>query len=309
MKERITQHKMGVVYDEYGNIIKTMIIKNNEDVGVFDKKRNLTDTQIKYINNKTCKSEYDKELGGYIHMAYVKNELLFNKFGLDRASISRLIYLATYLDYNSNNEGVLVKYSQFKEIIPLTREEIFKMLGLSERAFIMFLEDVKSCKLLYVYDKKFYLNTDYFNKGDCNFNNKEYTRIYIDTTRNLYENSSPRNHKRLSYIFQLIPKLHHETNILLHNPMVVHIENENKMTLKDVCDFLKVSYDKGNGRKILKELLKFNVKINGMTTYLFKYVTVEGYKSKNDYFVVNPQVIWSGNNVESVKNILEKLFF
>lgn len=222
--EKLTQHKVGIVYDEYGEIIKTLVIKNNEDIDVVNKKKNLNDSQLKYINNKTQKSEFDKNLGGYIHMAYVKNELLFNELNLERSNISRLMYLATYLTYNSGeDEGLLVKRGQFNQIAPLKREDIFNMLNLSENAFMLFLKDTKECNLLHIKDKKFYLNTDYFNKGVCNFNNKEYTRIYINTTRELYENCSVRNHKRLSYIFQLIPKLHYETNILLHNPNVVDV--------------------------------------------------------------------------------------
>lgn len=307
--EKLTQHKVGVVYDEYGNVIKTMIVKDNEDVDIINKKKQLSETQLKYLNNKTEKSEFDKKLGGYIHMAYVKNELLFNKLDLDRANISRLIYLATYLDYNTNNEGLLVKYGQFKEIKPLTRQDIRDMLKLSDRTFKYFLSDVRDNNLLFIKDGNIILNTEYFNKGECNFNSSEYTRIYINTTRELYENSSIRNHKQLSYIFQLIPKLHHETNILLHNPIVTHIEQDNKMSLRDVCIFLGLSCEGGNPRKLLKELLKFYVVCDGMKMYFFKYVTIEGYKCKSDYFIVNPQVIWSGKDMDMAKSIINRLFF
>lgn len=308
---KITQHKVGVVYDEYGEILKTVAIKNNEDIEVVNKKRKLNDTQLKYINNKNDKYDYDRKLGGFIHMAYVKNELLFNEIGIDRANISRLIYLATYMNYSSEiSPGLLVKYGRFKEVKALTRSELMKLLKLSERAFKLFLSDVIKCGLLHTKDKKYYLNTEYFNKGVSKFNSNEYTRIYINTTRQLYENCSARSHKRLSYIFQLIPKLHTETNMILHNPHVDTIESENKMNLKDICSFLRISDDNnGNGKKLLKELLKFTVKVDGCTTYLLTYVTVEDGGGKNDYFVVNPQVIWSGKDVDMAQDIITQLFF
>ncbi|GAA0102525.1 hypothetical protein UT300012_32400 [Paraclostridium bifermentans] len=308
---KLTQHKVGVVYDEYGEIIKTVVIKENEDINVINKKRKINDIQMKYINNKNEKYDFDKKLGGFIHMAYVKNELLFNDIGIDRANISRLIYLATFLNYNSDeNPGLLVKYTRFKEIIPLTKRDIFKMLKLSEYTFRAFIRDVMKLELLHMKDNKIFLNTEYFNKGSLGFNDRDYTRIYINTTRELYENSSVRSHKRLSYIFQLIPKLHPETNMLLHNPTVNTISPENKMNLNDVCKFLQISNDNySNGKKLLKELLKFTVKVDGFQTYFFKYITVEDGSGKNDYFVVNPQVIWSGSDMDVAKNIIEKPFF
>ena len=308
--ERITKNNALVLFDTYGRVLdlKECKIDDLDDIGT-KKGRNLSRNQYLFLENKRKKIEFDRKLGGYVHMAYVKNKLLFNEIGIERANISRLIYLSTFLDYNKNKEGMLVRYSQLREIIPLTKEEIFKLLKLSDRTFRAFIKDVKDCNLLYEVDKKFYLNTDYFNKGENSFNDKEYTRIYIKTTRELYENTSPINHKRLSYIFQLIPKLHYDTNILLHNPDVINIDIDNKMTLKDICEFLKVSHEGGNGRKFLKDLLKFNIKIDGITSYFFKYIIVEGGDGMSDYFVVNPQVIWSGNDMDVAKNILEKLFF
>lgn len=315
--KKITQYKVGILYDEYGNIEKSIAVKRNQDMEAINIRRNITENQLKYLERKRNKSELDKVLGGYIHMSYVKNELLFNKiplgdnkFGkIKTANISRLIYLSTYLDYNSNKEGMLVRYGQFREIVPLKRQDIFKMLKLGESAFNDFLSDVKNNNILYVCDGKYYLNTSYFNKGNCNFDNNEYTRIYINTTRNLYENSSARSHKQLSYVFQLIPKLHKETNIILYDPSVINISNENKMSLIDICEFLGVSHNKGNGKKMLNGLLKFKVKIDNTYRYLFKYITVAGHECKRDYFVVNPNVIWSGNEMGDSKIMIEKLFF
>lgn len=81
------------------------------------------------------------------------------------------------------------------------------------------------------------------------------------------------------------------------------------MSLKDVCEFLQLSYEHGNGKRLLKDLLRFNVKVDGSKRYLLKYITVEDSESKNDYFVVNPQVIWSGKDIDNIKNLLDKLFF
>lgn len=84
-------------------------IKPNETVRVV---KNLTPQQIAIINQKDELKEHCRELGGFIHVCYVKNELLFNNLNLTRPTITRLIYLATYIDYNNRDSNLLVKYGK-----------------------------------------------------------------------------------------------------------------------------------------------------------------------------------------------------
>src|SRR5699024_1832486 len=156
------------------------------------------------LKNKTELTLYSEELGGYIHMYYVSNELLFNKVNIERANISRLIYLATYIDYNDRQENLLIKYSQCKEIEPMTRKD------------------------------------------------KKDTRIYINTTRMLYEGCNPKKHKSLSYVFQLIPFMNTEFNIICENPNEKDLNKIKKLNMKNICELLKLSTDKKNMSRIKK---------------------------------------------------------
>ena len=88
-----------LVEDTQGNrSYKGVYDPAREDVGITKKKPELTPKQKALLKNKTELTLYSEELGGYIHMYYVSNELLFNKVNIERANISRLIYLATYID-------------------------------------------------------------------------------------------------------------------------------------------------------------------------------------------------------------------
>ena len=79
---------------------------------------------IKRLNNlmealkdaQTKVNELNTILGGFVTMYYVKNKLLFNEVDIMPASVSRLIYLATYLDYNDRENGLLVYKNKY---IPL----------------------------------------------------------------------------------------------------------------------------------------------------------------------------------------------
>lgn len=280
------------------------------------KKRDLSEKQKYVIDKKEEQREasqqvktYSKELGGHINMALIKNELLFNDLDMDRANISRAIYLATYIDYNNRQENLLVKHSTNNKINPLTRNEIRKLLGLGDRAFVNFLNSMKKNNLLYEVDSRFYLSVDYFNKGEVSYENKEFTRVFLDTTRLLFEGCTPRQHKQLSYVFQLVPFMNFELNIICSNPNEQDFYKLNKLGLSDICSLLGLSTEKAPMNKLENDLLKFKVAYKNRDYSLFKRVIVKGGNGKFDYFVINPYVIWGGKNIGKVKDTIQTCFF
>lgn len=48
---------------------------------------------------------------------------------------------------------------------------------------------------------------------------------------------------------------------------------------------------------------------NGEKHYALKYVIVQSSTGIIDYFVVNPEIVWAGNNIEQVKEIVQLQFF
>ncbi|MCC0678186.1 MULTISPECIES: hypothetical protein [unclassified Clostridioides] len=284
-------------------------MKRGEVLEIGKRKRSFSPEEKAIMNSKKELPYHNFKLGGFVFCAYVKNELLFNEVNISRANISRLIYLATYLNYNTGEENLLVRYSQFKEIIPIDRKNMKEILNLKDRAFRDFLIDVKKSELLYEFSNKFYINPKYFTKGISKFENKEYTRIYINTSRFLYEHCTPRQHKQLSYIYQLIPYIHFESNILCLNPYESDISKIEKISLHKICELLNIDSSKQYMLKFKKELLKFYIEVNVDKYYFFKYVIVENSYENTDYFIINPYVIWRGNNLNEVKKTINLCFF
>ena len=64
-------------------------------------KRIVTEKEKAIINNKDELRRMNKVLGGFLRVMYVENELLFNKIGLDSSEVARVLYLATYMDYEN----------------------------------------------------------------------------------------------------------------------------------------------------------------------------------------------------------------
>lgn len=303
-----TQESWVGLIDKNGNVLDHKIIKKGEKFEI-TKNSKLTPKQKRLLNYKSDLKQFSESLGGYIHMSYVKNELLFNELDIDRANISRLIYLSTFIDYNDRQENLLIKYGQNKSIKAITRADIKKLLNLGDTAFKSFMADMKKNNLLYESDKKFYISNEYFSKGECKFNKKEYTRIYIDTTRFLYENCTSRQHKQLSYAFQLIPLAQFETNILCSNPSELDLHKLEKLGLKDICKFLGLSTEKAPMNKFEKDLYKLQIEVDGQKHYMFKRVIVKGGDGTKDYFVINPQISWGGRDIEKVKETIQICFF
>lgn len=304
------QNASVVVIGNDGTILKDMVIKEGEDVVIQEggEKRN-SEGQIEFLKRKTELAQYTAELGGYIHMCYISNELLFNRLNIDRANISRIIYLATYIDYNNKEENLLVMKNDIGRTIPMTRKDISYKMKLSEAVFKKFLAEMKEVGLLYEANKKYYLNPDYFSRGKTNFKGKEYTRVFIDTTRILYEGCKPRQHKQLSYIFQLTPYIHYDNNTICHNPNETDARYYNKMSLLEICELLGISTNSSAVCRFEHDLLKFTIEVEGIKFYLFKRVIVKGGNGKFDYFVINPQVIWGGKDLEKARESIANCFF
>ena len=176
-----------------GEVLGTTYMKTNGSEEIIlksEKKRNLTPEQRMFLNERNEFRNHCKELGGYVHMIYAKNELLFNGLGIGKANISRIIYLATYSDYNQKGLLVIKNRDKFGKYIgnePMTRKQIQTALKLGDTAFKSFLKDMKDNNLMFELDKAFFVNTQYFIKCEVeNIDkaNQSYCRLFINTIRN-----------------------------------------------------------------------------------------------------------------------------
>lgn len=306
--------------DKNGYIEVDRVLYDNETFDIGDNgtinigKKTPTPDQIAFFNSKNeFKYHCSNTLGGYVNMIYANNEILFNELNIDKANISRIIYLATYLDYNNREKGLLVNQSRDKDgtystLEPMTKKDIQKALGLTDSTFKRFFKDMKDNSIIFEANDKFYINPDYFTKGEVDKEikkNKNYCRLFINTIRDLYEGCKTSQHKVLSSIYQLIPFVHYEHNIVCHNPQEPTQEPKG-MTLNEICDLLGINNDKGNRSNFAKKLYQFKLNLKGQEYHLFSYVIVN---ADYDYFVVNPLVIYSGNNLESIMRTSRAMFF
>ena len=304
------------IEDTQGNTsYKGVYDPTREDVEITKKKPELTPKQkafLRELNRKNgeAKEVFEHGLGGFINMYYVKNSVLYENTNLKTVNICRVLYLATYIDWNTGQENLLVKPGQFKINYPMTKNEMQALLGLTKNPFYEFLNDVKNNGLMYEVEGKFYMNPDYFNKGKAN-KEKEYTRLYINTVRNLYAQCKPRQHKQLSYLFKLIPKTHYLTNIIVHNPEEKDSLKLKYMDMIDICNFLNVNNTGNNSSKLKKELINLVLDDGFTKSSTFKQIIAKGaeFEGETSYYVLNPKIFYAGDDFEVASEILRVCFF
>lgn len=242
-------------------------------------------------------------------MIYAKNEILFNDVNIDKANLSRIIYLATFMDYTQ--KGLIViqpkdKEGKYKQLEPMTKKQIQTTLNLKDTAFKSFLKDMKDNNIIFEVDKKFYIDTKYFIKGAVEGieSSQSYCRLFIDTIRAIYQSCEPKQHKTLANVYQLIPFIHYSNNMITHNPNDLESEAQ-PMNLKDIGALLNIENNKNNLKRLVKELESITVNVDTKEYHLLKYV----YMNNKEFIFVNPYVIYSGNDVKKIRWVADTYFF
>lgn len=307
-RHRITTRKGGNsinnttrIYGEdiNGNVKAYFVIDEDKEELIVSQKR--TDKQLKYLNDKDELRRHNNKLGGFVNVMFINNELLFNNI-LNPQDTFRFIYLSTHLDYDNN---LLVKNGLCNEKFPMNKNDIYFKMKLSKRAFNCFWDNLIQNECIYEVENKVYINPNYFIKGKSDkSNNKQFSRIYVDTIQVLYEGATSRSHKNLGYIMKLLPKMNYKTNFIVHNPDEDNVFNLQPYSLIEICKELNMSTDKSNMRKFYKSLNETTVKLDDNEYKIFSKILVD---DKYDFYLINPLIAYKGKYISDIHDMLRLL--
>ena len=285
-------------------------LKDNETFEIVPKTKDLNGKQIRYLKDKDCIEWHNDNLGGFVFMYF--NDLIYNEnFNLELATISRIIYLATYIDY----DNTLVLNNRYSSNIKkefMSKKDIKEAMRLSKEGFRQFFKEVTEKEILIEIEKnkKYKINEQYFKRGTLTKEDKNrgnFTRVYIKTIRKLYFYTEPRNHKCLSYMFKLLPFIDLKTNLLVFNPNQ-ETEDLQKITLRDIGDFFGISKDRKNLNKFLdNNLFKIFIYENGKKYWILNEIFIKNGGGLDDYFAINPMLFYGGNEYENISTLMKQL--
>lgn len=250
----------------------------------------ITKKQRDYYLMKKMQTELQKDYGPFTWLLHTTKEEL--GFEIADASLTRLIYLSTYLHYNGylvDNDGNSISKGLCKEL-----------LGLSEGGFFAFWNEMMDNHIFTYEEDRIFLNKKYFKKGQLQ-KNEHAMRLNCDSIRYLYEHCQNANgHKKLSYIFKIIPWINLEWNIACWNPEETERKFIKYMTLGDFAE--RVGYGRKNARRLAKDLsaVKFKRPKEYESKHAFLYVAYTGFNPDQWVVVMNPMVYYGGTDYRKV---------
>lgn len=311
-----TRQNIIAINKETGEVIADITLGDNQELGVITK---ATKEQKEFLSNQKEHKSFTSSLNGFVTVLYYNNQALFDEKRnpqekISKANVTRLMMLATYVNYENylifdqtyNTIGEKLSGTQY-----MTKKDIQQILNLKDTTFKQFFKETTKAKILQEDSGKFFLHRGYFYKGsikehkntlECN-----YTRIYIDTVRQVYNGSTNKQHKILTYVFQLIPCIHYSTNYLCKDVASSHKEIS-YMNIQDISEFLGLSINKGSMSRLKKDLMSIHIEYRGEKFYLFNEIEQSNATVKVQRFLVNPLLVTSMSSMDNIKKTIKKLF-
>lgn len=200
------------------------------------------------------------------------------------ADVARLIYLATYANFDKDNKNNKLTFDTGK---PITVNNLPKLLKASDKTVKRFLKSVSPKYLIQKDDGLLLTNIDYFVKGRLK-NQSDFRKVYNKGVRKLYSNTKHLNH--IGYIFQLLEYVNVEYNVLCTNPSETDIDLLEPITFETFCNL--VGYDiKSIARlKRIYQSIVFDV-----GEHEERLVDI------GNRIIINPRILYSGSDYRKVE--------
>lgn len=280
-----------MIYDQSDNFI----VKNGkvytmegEDVSNkynYDLIPKFKESQLKSYQSNNKMYDFEKDNGGFIFLFYQLNRSIRTLTGsLNKPAISRLLYLSTFIAYESNK----IQFDNGRE---MTDKQLMSMLRYNKQQYNKFINALIDNELLYIDDGNKYLSDKIFWNGSIIIKNlkKEnisYTRLFKKTVRELYEKTDNRDLGRLSNLYSILPYINLYNNVVCSNPSEMEPSKIIPLSLKELSDKL--------GYSSYERLKQAMYKTTIDDQYVFGFFTTDGDKRKYKV-IVNPRVIYAGD--------------
>lgn len=239
-----------------------------------------------YFKNKNDFEEIIKCNFGSFYFSF------YNSFPkIDKQYLFRFIYLSTYLKYDDD----IIVIKEGERYKPIKENELQQFLKLKKTEYFNTKKSLIENKLIYIDSKEYiHINNKINTLGNINKNKKEYTRIFKDSIRQLYNKSTPREHKKLYIFYELLPYINYNLNIVCFNPEEVNPELIEPITLNYIIDKFYINKQRSVAKKQL-----LNMTLGG--EYLFIMIT----KYNKNFLAVNPKLYYKGNKIDDLNYLID----
>lgn len=239
------------------------------------------------------------DVGKYIWAVYQLMTYPFINASVSASNVARLVYLSTYTNYH----GELVCDNGR----PVTKGNLSTVLSISSSAADLFYKEsveagyIKDNGEMLLIDKDVFLKGRLPSKKVALLSEQDtfVTKLYINGVRSLYEKTaSPRQHKTLSYLFQILPFVNREYNIVCFNPLEADPAAINCMTIGDFCTV--IGQDRSNAARVAKTLFQPKFCVGDTEQYAVRYVIDKTFAKAGYSIFINPNVYYAGSSLKLV---------
>ena len=203
--------------------------------------------------------------------------------------LTKIIYLLTYLDYDSNM--LVVREGANKKYRPMNKADVRNLIQLHRSKFDAFWEGVLETGIIVEDSEGKLIVNSSFRKGTLSKKDKKgqaAIKLFTHAVRYLYENTDVRSHKYLAYVYRLIPYINLKYNILCRNPFEADGEQVEKITIKDICRILGI--DESNQTRLKNALFSLRfIDRNGDERSVITVMTNYKNAERRDFVLINPQ--------------------
>ncbi len=212
-----------------------------------------------------------------------------NEYGdIRAATAARLFYLGAHMKYDGGlqQKRKSIRYGDLPAI-----------LGISKSAVWRFWQEVNGKYLFQNKDGTLHMPDAIFHRGRFH-NDRRYQQIFIDSVKTVYEMMPTSRKQYLGYVFQLIPYINWQYNILCHNIDEPEYDCIEPMTVDEFCE--AVGYSPENKHKLLRIYRDHVVfPVNGQIERFCSFVT-DGTDIDSARIFVNPHILYHGQQPERV---------
>lgn len=245
---------------------------------------------IRSIENPMLKEEGYKRSEAEPNFFWIYTLNTFND--IKPSSIVRLILLASMMNYS----GQIMRNR--KE--PMTVSDLQSKLKLGRAAVYQFLTECND----YIYTKDkfifFYDNCKIF-KGrlpSCE-EVEHYQKVFCEPVQKLFEETDKSQLKPLGYVFQVLPYINLEYNVLaISDPYENDFDRVQQLSTKQFCQL--IGYNPNQSSRLKKELKALQFEHKDKKEYLLRYINTPN-DTNDEKIVINPHILYNGQQYENVK--------
>ena len=255
-----------------------------------DQRRNQPNKELE--EEKKRRRVANTPLGRYYFFVPVDERFV----GIKPETVTKLIYLITFLGY----DGVLMRTRRRQMKI----QDLHDVLGVSKATVTRFWGEV-SPKYLYQNDEgAVCVNASIFIRQKMK--RKQYTayqKFYVDGVRTLYKAVPVSAHRRLGHLFQLLPYINMEYNVLCW-PECVEEKDPEKIRLLSIAEFCRlIGYDVRHFNELASGYREARFQAESHTEHfcVFRYERIE---QKTAKIIVSPYVMYNGSDYRMVSQFL-----